>query len=173
MATFNLIFKAALTLSAQVSIDRVVKEKLIKALKNEKIKRKREKKLNLYSKDAFGAQFFSPTKILRAKELAAEKEAAIEQKKVDLAKEKALANARRAKKRLQTDLRKEEKSRVAAERRATKVAKSAAWQAKRAASKQAKITTKTAKKDAVNPIEIAHVEEVVEDRNQKRGGKGA
>jgi hypothetical protein len=66
MPIFNLIFKATLKLSVQVSIDTHVEPGLIEALQGEKNKRKRGKKMDL-CEEAPSAVLYPPDKIYHAR----------------------------------------------------------------------------------------------------------
>jgi hypothetical protein len=112
MATFNLIFKATLKLPAQVSIDEHVKKGFIEALKGEKKKRGRGKRMNLCGEEACGAMIYTPTKIAQARVYQKEKEEEERLKRVAKEEEKALNEARKQEERIQIDLRKEERARI-------------------------------------------------------------
>jgi hypothetical protein len=60
---FDRIFRANKRLAAQYSIDQHVVKRLVTALKNEKKRRIRNKRLNLLGEEDSGPQFFSPARI--------------------------------------------------------------------------------------------------------------
>ena len=62
------LFRANLILATQHEIDRHVEQGLIGALKDEKKRRRRGKKLNLLGEEGSGPQFFSPTRIQAARD---------------------------------------------------------------------------------------------------------
>ena len=64
-----------------MEIYKSINKGLIKLIQLEKRKRQRGKRLNLYGKEDSGAQFFSPSHILKAREYQVAKEAIEAQKK--------------------------------------------------------------------------------------------
>jgi hypothetical protein len=88
----NFIFNANLRLAAQHSIDVHTIQGLITALKNEKKKRKRGKRLNLVREEDNGPQFFSLPRVFCALDYADRKEAK-EQAKRERIKAKKIAVA--------------------------------------------------------------------------------
>ena len=74
-ALLDLVFKANVALAAQVSIDQHIINGLHTALKLERQKRKKGKKLNLVGEDDIGPQFYSPDRVRRALVFQGEKEA--------------------------------------------------------------------------------------------------
>ncbi len=74
----DLLFKTSIKLAAQHEIDRFTISGLERAIEVEKSKRKRGKVLNLVGEEESGPQFFSPTKIQRALDYEAQKQAQIE-----------------------------------------------------------------------------------------------
>jgi hypothetical protein len=71
----DLVFKANMALAAQVSINQHIINSLHAALKLERQKRKKGKKLNLVGEDDIGPQFYSPNRVRRALAFQDEKEA--------------------------------------------------------------------------------------------------
>jgi hypothetical protein len=71
------IQKVAMKLATYFELQKHENYNFLKAIGNEKNKRQRGKRLNLISEEDFGvAQFFSPTRVLTAKEYQESKEAA-------------------------------------------------------------------------------------------------
>ena len=68
------LFRANLTLATQHEIDHHIEQGLIKALKDEKKRRRRGKKLNLLGEEDSGPQFFSPARIQAARDYQESKE---------------------------------------------------------------------------------------------------
>ena len=68
------LFRANLTLATQHEIDRHIEQGLIKALKDEKKRRRRGKRLNLLGEEDSGPQFFSPVRIQAARDYQESKE---------------------------------------------------------------------------------------------------
>ena len=129
------ILRANEKLSALHSIDQHVIKGLQMALKNEKKRRIRGKRLNLVGAEESGPQFFSPGKVQAAKEYQEAKKQEEEQRKQEIANQKVLAAAKRAekqKKKVERAAIMAEKRKVAAEVRAIKEAEKQA----RAAAKQ-------------------------------------
>ena len=75
----ELVFRANERLAAQHSIDEHEKRGLTEALRAEKKKRQRGKRLNLLGEEDVGPQFFSPSRILAARAFQAAKRAKEEQ----------------------------------------------------------------------------------------------
>jgi hypothetical protein len=128
------VFHALERLSAQHLIDEHKKRGLAKALKLEKKKRQRGKRLNLLGEDDVGLQFFSPARVRAAREFQSAKDAVERQQKIDKATKKAEAavlraqrDAERQEKALQRSMQRQavlaEKERKRAEREAQKVKK--------------------------------------------------
>ena len=156
----ELVFKANVALASQVSIDQHIINGLYEALKIERQKRKKGKKLNLVREDDIGPQFYSPCRVRRALAFQDEKEAKeqanrdrIATKKAQSASNKVRKEAEKAARVLQTIARRqhaqEEKDRKAAEntrkaieRQAKKEAKLAEAQAKKAAKLAKTLTPK-------------------------------
>lgn len=74
-ALLDLVFKTNVALAAQVSINQHIINGLYTALKLERQKRKKGKKLNLVGEDDIGLQFYSPSQVRHALVFQDEKEA--------------------------------------------------------------------------------------------------
>ena len=74
-ALLDLVFKANVALATQVSIDQYIINGLHTALKLERQKRKKGRKLNLVGEDDIGLQFYSPNRVKCALVFRDEKEA--------------------------------------------------------------------------------------------------
>jgi hypothetical protein len=85
------ILHANTRLAAQHSIDKHTIGGLIRALKDEKKKRSRGKRLNLLGEESSGPQFYSPATVHCAKIYASEKEAGEQQERDRIAAKKASA----------------------------------------------------------------------------------
>jgi hypothetical protein len=155
----HLLFKANERLAAQHAVDEHTKRGLIETVKEEKKKRQRGKKLNLFGEEDHGPQFFSPVTFKRAKDVQAAKEAEAEAEKARIASnkiinaaKKARSEAEKAEKALQRQLAKDAKAQIDAEKKAEKEAQKLANQRAKLASKvtvKKKTTVKTPKKAAV------------------------
>ena len=93
----KLLFKANKRLATQHTIDQYTKKGLLKALKIEKKKRTRGKRLNLIGKECSSLQFFSPTRIQAARAYQQEKEATKLAKKANKYIKKVLNKERKEK----------------------------------------------------------------------------
>lgn len=82
-------------LAAQHSIDQHMMNGLIDALKNEKKRRKRGKRLNLLGEEDSGPQFFSPARVQAARDLQTTKEEQEAQRRQDILDKKAEAATKR------------------------------------------------------------------------------
>jgi hypothetical protein len=108
------ILRANDKLAARHEIDQHLIQGLIEALRYEKKRRKRGKRLNLLGEEDKGPQFFSPGRVQAARELLAAKEAEdarIEQEKADRRVEQAVKKA-------QKEREKKERAEAAAQRKA-------------------------------------------------------
>ena len=174
-------------LTAERSISQHVIKGLYEALKQEKKRRKRGKRLNLLGEDDSGAQFFSPIRVQAAREYQAIKEEDELIKRQGITERKAQAAAK--KKQKEED--KEKRAAAAAERRRiaedTKAAKAAEKQAqielretaKRKKEERARLfkvtkkpsqPRKIAKKQVNRPITTINKEEIMEEvRTTLRG----
>ncbi len=85
-------------LAAKVDILEFENKKLIKALKVEKQKRNKGKRLNLLGEEATGPQLFSPSRVRAAREFAIQKEMEKEQYKKDVEKKKEEQQKKRVQK---------------------------------------------------------------------------
>ncbi|KAI9651852.1 MAG: hypothetical protein M1829_002124, partial [Trizodia sp. TS-e1964] len=94
------LFKASERLSAEDSIKTHMIDGLSEALKNEKLKRKRGKKLNLKGEERAGPQFFSPRKIEAAWAYQAKKDLEEVQHRQDIDNCKAAAASKKQEKEL-------------------------------------------------------------------------
>jgi len=120
----ELIFRSHEKLSAQVSVDQHIIRNLRYALKTEKTKRKKNKRLNLVGEESNGPQFFSPARINAAINYQAEKEGQEEaekqariENKARKAKEKEEKEAQK-KKNIEERLRKRTEAQVEKNRKA-------------------------------------------------------
>jgi hypothetical protein len=171
---FTFIMHANLRLAASNSIAQHTIGGLVNALKMEKKKRNRGKRLNLVKEEANGPQVFTPNQVHRAKAYANELKAQeqTERARIDTNKATALdkrlqKEAERAAQALQTSIRRQEtaerKAQKAAEVQARKEQREAAKQAREA--QKAQKTTKKSdlkrKEAAVVPPESSVVADVV------------
>jgi len=171
------ILRANEKLSALHSIDQHVIEGLQMAIKDEKKRRRRGKRLKLVGAEESGPQFFSPGKVQAARDYQASKDQEEELRKQGIADRKALAAARKIKKekeRVKRAAITAGKRKMAAEVRAIKEAeKRARAAAKEEASRQkeqqlrlrgqstvAKEARKIPKKQARRSIGVMKVQEV-------------
>jgi hypothetical protein len=69
------IFKSARVLAAQVSILQKENEGLVEALELEKDKRKKGRRLNLYSEESSSVEIYTPSKVVKAREYIEAKDA--------------------------------------------------------------------------------------------------
>jgi hypothetical protein len=148
----ELLFKATLKLSVQYSIDTQTTKGLVESLKIEKKKRSRGKRLNLVNEENSGAQFFSPTRIQKAREVQAEKASFEEAEIARKAQKKAEQECKRvlllrlvAEKAIQRQLEKESQAQARTEKQAQKtlqaIEKRTKNQVPKAAAKKKTITT--------------------------------
>jgi hypothetical protein len=160
-ALLDLVFQANVALAFQVSINQHIINSLHEALKLERQKCKKGKKLNLVGEDNIGLQFYSPGRVRAALAFQAGKEAEeqadrdrIVSKKAQSAANKAQKEADKAAHALQTAARRqhtqEEKARKATERAQKAIEREAKQEAKLAES-QAKKAAKLAKKAIPKP----------------------
>ncbi|RFU27513.1 hypothetical protein B7463_g8836, partial [Scytalidium lignicola] len=91
------IFHCNYKLSAELSISQHYNRGLINSLAFQKQKNQRSRRLNLVGESGEEAQFFSPTRILKAKEVLAQKDAAEQEEKEAKAVCKAVVAIRKAK----------------------------------------------------------------------------
>jgi hypothetical protein len=145
----NLIFNANLRLAAQHSIDQHTITGLISALKQEKKKRSRGKRLNLVGEADNGPQFYSPSWVHRAKEYSEEIKAQEQAERDRINNNKATALANRIRKEeekaaraLQASIRKQE----VAQKKLQKAAEIQARKNQREAAKQAREAQKAQKR---------------------------
>ncbi len=94
----DLILHANVKLAAQHSVDQHMHKGLTDALKGEKQRRTRGKRLDLLGEEDVGPQLFSPGRIQAAKDYQEGKEVAAEQEKVEKAERKAEATIARQQK---------------------------------------------------------------------------
>jgi hypothetical protein len=137
----TIIFHANIRLATQHSIDQHTITGLMGALKEEKKKRSRGKRLNLVGEEDSGPQFYSPSRVHRAKTFADERKAEeqVEQDRIATKKATAIANRLRkeeekAARALQASIRKQE----AAEKKLQKAAEVQAQKDQRQVAKQAR-----------------------------------
>ena len=91
-------FRGLNLLVAQASIAQHRASGLEQALRNERKKRQRGKRLNLVGEEASGAQFFSPGRVQKARDLLAVKEEEERQRQEEISNAKVLAAAKKQKK---------------------------------------------------------------------------
>ena len=181
----DLVFKANVALAAQVSIDQHIINGLHAALKLERQKRKKGKKLNLVGEDDIGPQFYSPDRVRRALVFQGEKEAneqadqdRIASKKAQSTANKVQKEADKAARALQAVARRqhaqEEKDRKAAERAQKAIERQAKKEANLAEA-QAKKAAKLAKSAIPKPKAATQVHKaqnvVANDHAASRGEK--
>lgn len=119
-ARLFLIFRSNERLAAQHSIDQHAISGLISALKHEKKKRSRGKRLNLMGDVDTGPTFWSPTKVVRALAYQGRKEVEEQHERDRIAGNKATAAAnklRKAQERIERSLQVIERRRIAAEKK--------------------------------------------------------
>jgi hypothetical protein len=129
-----LIFRANERLAAQHSIDEHVRKGLTEALRHEKKKRQRGKRLNLLGEEDSGPQFFSPARVQAARDWQAIKDTKEALRQQGIVDKKALAAAKKQ----QKELNKIERARLLAKRRQ----QAAEAKAQKAVEKQAQIELK-------------------------------
>ena len=95
---FDRIFRINKRLAAQHSIDQHVVKGLVTALKDEKKRRIRNKRLNLLGEEDSGPQFFNPARIQAARDYQATKEQEEQQRQQDIIDRKTLAATKRQQK---------------------------------------------------------------------------
>ena len=150
------ILNANSRLAAANSIAQHTISGLIRALKTEKKKRSRGRRLNLVREDDNGPQFYSPTRVLRAKEFASKKDVEEQENRDRIDQNKATALAKRLQKEkdvaaraLQASIRKQEVARLklqkAAEVQARKDQREAAKHAHKAQKAQKRTQTSNPK----------------------------
>ena len=171
------ILRANEKLAALHSIDQHVIEGLQMAIREEKRRRARGKRLNLVGEKEAGPQFWSPSKVQAARDYQASKEKEEKQRKQEIVDRKALAAAKKTQKEQEKVKRAAimaERRKVAAEARVTKEAeKQARAAAKQEALKQKQQqlgqqkqftgstkASKTSKKQARRPVQMVVVPEV-------------
>jgi hypothetical protein len=118
------IFRANEQLAAHHEIDQFMVKGLCNALKDEKKRRKRGKRLNILGKEDPGAQFFSPGQVQAGRDWQAQKEEEEAQKQRDLKGKRAAIAAQKLQKeeeKLQRATKATEKRLLAAELKAAKV----------------------------------------------------
>jgi hypothetical protein len=184
-ALLDLVFKANVALAAQASIDQHIINGLHAALKLERQKRKKGKKLNLVGEDDIGPQFYSPDRVRRALVFQGEKEAneqadrdRIASKKAQSATNKVQKEADKATRALQTAARRqhaqEEKDHKAAERAQKAIERQAKKEAN-LAEVQAKKVAKLAKNAIPKPkaaMQVRKAQNVIaNDHAASRGEK--
>ena len=116
----NFILHANVRLAAQHSIDKHTLSGLVRALKEEKKKRSRGKRLNLMGEESNGPQFYSLCTIHRAKAYALEKEALEQANRDRIASKKVVAAANKVRKeqeKAERGLRAMERCRITAEKK--------------------------------------------------------
>ena len=166
-ALLDLVFKANIALASQVSIDQHIINGLHAAIKLERQKRKKGKKLNLVGEDDIGPQFYNPDRVRRALVFQGEKEAQeqadrnrIASKKAQSAANKVQKEAEKAVRAVQTAARwqhaQEEKARKAADRTQKALERKTKQEAK-LADLQAKTAAKLAKTAIPKPKAAAQV----------------
>ena len=119
------ILRANERLASEHDIDQHVIRGLNIAIKNEKKRRQRGKRLNLLGQETSGPQFFSPTKIQAARDTLDAKETEKQQKQLDLGEKRALAAVVKVQKEMEKAERMEkakEKRKLAAEAKKIKEA---------------------------------------------------
>ena len=92
------VFKANERLVSQHSIDNHIIKGLINALRNEKKKRQRGKRLNLIGENSSGPQFFSPNRIQLARDYQDQKDLIEAQRQQDIADKKDQSALKKAQK---------------------------------------------------------------------------
>jgi hypothetical protein len=153
----SFIFRANTRLAAQHSIDKHTITGLITALKHEKTKRRRGKRLNLVGEEDNGPQFYGPSEVLRAKSYASEKEAQeqAERDRIEAGKVTAAANkVRKEQEKAERALRTAERRRLAAEKKIQHAADVQARKELRIAQRAAKDAAKLQRKDQIPPTKI-------------------
>lgn len=168
------LFKANERLAAQHSVDEHTKKGLVDALKDEKKKRKRGKKLGVADPALQSAQLFSPTTIKHAQEAQASKALELEAEKARIASNKATALANKAKiqaekveRAIQRDLAKQAKAQIDAEKRAQKEVEKQTKLTKKLASKPSikkKVIVKKPKRVTTIQKKVVETKEVVLER---------
>jgi hypothetical protein len=116
----SVIFRSNERLAAQHSIDQHAISGLVRALKYEKKKRSRGKRLNLMGEEDTGPTFWSPTKVCRALAYQDQKKTEEQQEKDRIVANKATAAANKVRKeqeKAERALRTAERRRVAAEKK--------------------------------------------------------
>lgn len=153
----ELILRANERLATQVEIDHHIVNGLRRSIRIEQKRRKKGKRLNLLGEDDVGPQFFSPSRVLAARQFQAQKEAAeqaerqrIADKKAQAATNKARKEAAKAERALQVVLRRQHAQEERARKEAERAARQATKQALSAA-KQAEIQAKKADRLAQKP----------------------
>lgn len=152
------MFHANLRLAAQNSIDKHTILGLIEALKKEKTKRSRGKRLNLCREEDKGPQFYSPSRVLRAKAYAAEKEALEQAEAERIATKKAIAAANKAQKeqeKIERSLQTLERRRRAAEKKVQHAVDVQARKELRSAQKAAKSASKPQSHGRIPPTKVS------------------
>jgi hypothetical protein len=182
-STLDLIFHANLHLAAQQSINMHIISGLSEALRLERKRRKKGRKLNLQGKDDHGPQFWSPTQVRAARAFQAQKDADEQANRERIAdnKAKAIANkaqkeALKAERALQAEARRqhalEEKARKAEEKAQKQAAKQAEKAAKKAAA-EAKKAAKLASLSVPKPKTLAKAKKQVVVDETGDGEEGA
>ena len=128
------ILRANERLAAAYSIEQHLNKALQLAIKAERKRRKRGKRLNLLGEEAVGAQFFSPAQVQKARAWQAVKDDEEAQRQQDILNRKAEAAAKKH----QKEKEKAERMAVAAEKRRIAAEAKAAKEAEKQAQKELK-----------------------------------
>ena len=138
----NKILRAHLYLAAQHSIDVHIQNGFVDALKQEKKRRRRGKRLDLVGEDGGGPQLFSPSRVQAARDYQASKEAEEAERQQGIKDKKAAAAAKKEQKKKEKNEKADDvaarrqihadtKARKAAEKQQLQEAKQAAAERKR------------------------------------------
>jgi len=168
------IFHALERLSAQHSIDEHEKRGLAKALKLEKKKRQRGKRLNLLGEEDVGPQFFSPSRVRAAREFQCAKDAAEKQQKIDKAAKKAEAavlRAQREAERKEKALQRSQQKQAALAEKERKRAEREAQKAQKEAEKAAEAARKAALRNSKQQKAVPMGKRVREEEEEVTPGK--
>ena len=175
------ILRANERLAAKHTIGQHMVRGLVQALKDEKKRRKRGKRLNLLGQEGSGPQFFSPSQIQAARDYQASKDAEEEQRQQQIIDRRAQAATRKK----EREEERERKKQAAAEARAVKAAERQAQKELAEAAKKQKKQDLQLRKDSTrarkdtgrcrnqarrptNVVEVVKVEGVVSETSRGR-----
>ena len=155
------VFRANERLTAQHDIDQHEVRGLKDALRAEKKRRQRGKRLNLLGEEATGPQFFSPASIEAARARQASKDDEEVQRQRDIQEKKAQADNRKAEKVKQQKIAAEKKAQKAIEKQLQKSLQESIEQPIRKPAAKPKRYTKSSKTPSQRSMQLSRLNEVI------------